>query len=266
LVIVKLAEIARQSDTRHQRRVTHAPSITSFSVAALALAIATPAWAGPPFLSDDPDPTPRGEYEILLFAEGEPLRGDQSGSTGIDFNFGATPDLQLTAAAPYVFEDIGGGREWELGNIELAAKLRILHQETFGWDVAIFPRVFLPSASDLGDQHASLLLPVWLGRESGRWSTFGGGGCAINRGDDAQDYCLAGWAVAYDVTGNFNLGAEVFHQTADVKAGKATTTLGLGGAYDVNETVHLLGYLGADPDHLGDTEHTAWYTSLLFTF
>ena len=32
-------------------------------------------------------------------------------------------------------------------------------------DVAVFPRVFLPSAStNVGDQHASLLLPVWTVR------------------------------------------------------------------------------------------------------
>lgn len=228
--------------------------------------MAAPAWAGPPFLSDDPDPTPHHEYEVLVFAEGEPLRGDLSGSAGIDFNYGATPDLQLTAAAPFVFEESGGEREWGLGNVELAAKLRLLHQETFGWDVAVFPRVFLPAASDLGDQHASLLLPVWIGRESGRWSTFGGGGCAINRGDNSQDYCLAGWALTYDVTPNLNLGAELFHQTADIKDGEATTTFGLGGTYSLNDTVHLLGYLGADPDRLGEPEHTTWYTSLLFTF
>lgn len=228
--------------------------------------MSAPAWAGPPFLSDDPDPTPHGEYEILLFTEGEPLSGNASGSLGIDFNYGATPDLQLTAAAPVIFEDVGGERSWGLGNVELAAKLRVLHQETFGWDVAIFPRVYLPSGSNLGDQHASFLLPVWVGRDDGNWSTFGGGGCAINRGGGSQDYCLAGWGVTYDVTPQLNLGAELFHQTADVEGGEATTTIGFGGTYSLNDTVHLLGYLGADPDHFGEADRTAWYTSLLFTF
>lgn len=247
-------------------RMARISPLAGLSAASLLLAMATPVWAGPPYLSDDPDPTPHREYEILLFAEGEPLHGDLSGSVGIDFNYGASPDLQLTAAAPFGFEEVGGEREWGLGNVELAAKLRVLHQETFGWDVAIFPRVFLPSASDLGDQHASLLLPVWIGRENEGWSIFGGGGCAINRGDGSQDYCLAGWALTFDVTPRFNLGAEIFHQTADTEDGEASTTLGIGGAYDLNETLHLLGYLGSDADHFGEGGHTAWYTSLLLTF
>jgi len=228
--------------------------------------MAAPARAGPPFLSDDPDPTPLHEYEILFFAEGEPLRGDLSGSTGIDFNYGAAPDLQLTAAAPLAFEEVGGERAWGLGNVELAAKLRVLHQETFGWDVAIFPRLFLPSASDLGDQHASFLLPVWVGRENDGWSTFGGGGCAINRGGDSQDYCLAGWAVTFDVTPRLNLGGEIFHQSADTEGGESTTTLGVGGTFDLNETLHLLGYLGTAPDHFAEADHTGWYASVLLTF
>lgn len=263
LAIFKTTDTSRQYRPQHKGRVKLASPL---SAALLCLAISTPAWAGPPFLSDDPDPTPHHEYEILVFGEGEPLRGDIGGSVGIDFNYGATPDLQLTAAVPLIFETNGDEREWGLGNIEFAAKLCVLHQETFGWDVAIFPRVYLPSASDLGDQHASLLLPIWIGREDGRWSTFGGGGCAINRGDEAQDYCLAGWALTYDITPNFNLGAEVFHQSADFEGGEATTTLGFGGTYSVNDTVHLLGYLGADADHIGDPDRASWYTSLLFTF
>jgi hypothetical protein len=65
-----------------------------------------------------------------------------------------------------------------LGNVELAAKYRFLHQDTVGWDVAVFPRVFLPSGSGIvGDNRASLLLPVWVQRDwTSAWSTFGGGG------------------------------------------------------------------------------------------
>lgn len=241
-------------------------SALSLGALALALSCAGPAFAGPPFLTDDPEPTPQHEYEVLFFAEGEPLRGDVGGSTGIDFNYGAGPDLQLTAALPIAFEDTGAGRDWGVGNVELAAKLRILHQDSFGWDVAIFPRVYLPSGSDIGDQHASFLLPIWIGREGEGWSTFGGGGCAINRGGASQDYCVAGWAATFDVAPNLNLGAELFHQTADVEGGEATTTFGVGGTYDLNQTLHLLGWLGADTGNFGEAEHTAWYTSLLFTF
>lgn len=241
--------------------------IYACAAAACAAIWASPAFAGPPFLTDDPDTTPRGEYEILLFATGNAVADGDEGEYGLDFNFGGGENLQLTAAFPISYESFdGAGRQTGVGNAELAAKIRFLHQETSGWDVAVFPRVFLPSGSDLGDQHASLLLPIWIGRHGEDWSTFGGGGCAINRGDDSQDYCVAGWAVTQRVLPNLQVGGELFHQTADTKDGYASTTIGFGGTYDLSDHVHILGYAGTGLQNRDETGRTSWYGSLLFTF
>ena len=80
-----------------------------------------------------------------------------------------------------------------LSNVELAAKYRFLHQDLFGLDVSVFPRIFLPSGSNsIGDNHASLLLPVWVQKDwSGGWSAFGGGGCTVSE-FRAVDFCQAG--------------------------------------------------------------------------
>ena len=115
----------------------------------------------------------------------------------MDLNYGATPDLQLTAVLPIEYrrprqEQAVVG----LGNIELAAKHRFLRTADVGWDIAIFPRVFLPIRSALvGEDHHSVLAPILFERDRESWSIFGGGGCAINRGGDSPDYCLLGWAV-----------------------------------------------------------------------
>ncbi len=231
------------------------------------VAAAAPAFAGPPFLTDDPAPTDYQHYEILLFGAGARAHGGESGDVGIDFNYGGAPDLQLTAALPLSFDHPNGAqRSSGVGNIELAAKYRFLHEETFGWDVAVFPRVFVPSGSDLSDDHASLLLPIWVGRHFGPWSTFGGGGCALNRGGDSQDYCVAGWALSRNVTPNLQLGAELFHQTADVEGGADSTTLGFGATYDLNENIHFLGWAGSGLQNAAETDRSSWYASVLFTF
>lgn len=232
-----------------------------FARAALVLlGTAAPAYAGPPFQSDDPIPTDHLHYEVYAFGA---RASDASGAVGIDFNYGATPDLQLTATAPIEFQDdrVSDG---ELGNVELAAKWRFVHQDTFGWDVAVFPRVFLPSASDIGDESASLLVPIWLGRSGENWSTFGGGGCAIHRGGDARDYCLAGWTITHDITPSLHVGGEIFYHGADFGGGDATRQVGLGATYDVSETLHLLAYsaAGVGPSDGDD----AAYASMLFTF
>lgn len=225
------------------------------------------AFAGPPFLSDDPATTEHRTYEILLFSAGTHGPDGDDGDYGLDFNYGAGPDLQMTVAVPISFErpeagDFSSG----VGTIELAAKVRFLHQDRAGWDVAVFPRLFVPSGSEFSGEHVSLLLPVWVGRDWDQWSTFGGGGCAINRGGDARDYCLAGWALTRQVLPNLQLGGEVFRETPDTKGGAASTVFGLGATYDVNETFHLLGYANTGLQNTDETGEASWYAAVLFTF
>ena len=139
--------------------------------------------AGPPYMTDNPEPTATGHFEIYTFTQGMTAQGGTSGQSGIDFNYGAAPNLQLTATVPMDYDaPAGGAAVAGLGNVELAAKYRFLTQQSFGVDVAVFPRVFLPSAPvNVGDRHASLLLPVWLEKDWGKWSAFGGAGCELNR-------------------------------------------------------------------------------------
>jgi hypothetical protein len=129
--------------------------------------LAGPALAGPPFVSDDLEPTDYKHFEIYTFNNGSATRSGTTGESGIDFNYGAAPDLQLTATLPGGFNrPSGGGTTFGPGNIELAAKYRFLHQDSFGLDVGVFPRVFLPSGSNItGDNHASLLLPILIQKD-----------------------------------------------------------------------------------------------------
>ena len=153
------------------------------------------------------------------------------------------------------------------GNIELAAKYRFLTQDSAGLDVAVFPRVFLPSMSpNVGEQHASFLLPLWMEKDWGQWSTFGGGGCEINRGGDSQNFCLIGAVLARQIVSTLQVGLELFHQTADTQGGEATTSVGAGFRYDLNDNFHLLGYLGRGVQNADSTDRYNWYTSILFTF
>jgi hypothetical protein len=145
--------------------------------------------AGPPYLTDDPEPTDYKHFEIYNFTNGTATRADTNGEAGIDINYGGAPNLQLTATIPAAYSlPNGGPLAGGFGNVELAAKYRFLTQQNFGLDVAVFPRVFLPSgSSNVGARHASYLLPVWMQKDWGPWSAFGGGGCEINRGRDASN-------------------------------------------------------------------------------
>ena len=250
-------------------KTRHAATVVGILAGLAVLAASSKtAMAGAPYISDDPEPTDYRHYEIYLFTNGTNTRHDTSGEAGIDFNYGAAPDLQLAAVIPAAYESAdNASTEAGLGNVELAAKYRFLHQSEIGWDVAVFPRVLLPSASSrVGNQHASYFLPIWLERDWGGWSTFGGGGCTINRGGDSQDFCLAGWALTRQVLPDLQIGAEIVHQTAAAKGGRASTGIGFGLRYDLSDNYHLLAYAGPGLQNAAATDRYTWYASVLFTF
>jgi hypothetical protein len=203
-----------------------------------AFCLARPALAGPPYVSDDPEPTDYKHFEIYTFNNGTVTRGDIGGATGIDFNYGAAPDLQLTATLPAAFDRPAASRtNFGLGNIELAAKYRFLHQDTFGLDVSVFPRVFLPTPSK-----------------------------SVGSGRSSQNCCEAGGVVTYQLLPKLQLGVELFHQTADGNGTPATSSVGVGARYDINDNFHLLGYLRRGIENVDTTDRYSWYASVLFTF
>jgi|KBSMisStaDraftv2_1062788.scaffolds.fasta_scaffold281324_2 hypothetical protein len=237
-------------------------------LAVIACALPTAAIAGPPYVTDDPDPTETGHYEIYLFAAGTRTEDGKDGAAGLDMSYGAAPDLQLSLTLPVAYENPNGGPlVGGVANVELAAKYRILHQESNGIDLSVFPRVFLTSASNrIGDQHASLFLPVWLGKHMGKWTTFGGGGCTLSDAADSKDSCLLAWAVTYRVLDDLELGAEIYHQTPDAVGGLHTTGLGFGARYDRSETLHFVGSIGPGIQNADATNQLSAYAAVLFTF
>ena len=170
--------------------------------------------------------------------------------------------LPVAFENPYGGPFIGG-----VGNTEIAAKYRLLHQEAVGIDVAIFPRVILPAPSNrVGDQHASLFLPVWIGKHMGKWTTYGGAGCTFPDEADLKNSCLLAWAVTCRVLPDLELGAEIFHETPDAAGGLHSTGLGFGARYDRSETLHFVGSIGPGIQNADETNQLSAYAAVLFTF
>jgi hypothetical protein len=238
--------------------------------AAGALALcALPALAGPPYVTDDPQPTDNGHFEIYAFTAGTKTGDGLGGQAGIDFNYGGAADLQLTMVLPFAYDapnrhpSISG-----FGDIELAAKYKFLHQDNFGLDVAFFPRLFLPTNSNpaLGSNHPALFLPFFVQKDWGNWSAFGGGGCTLNNGRNSQDFCQAGAVVNRRITTQFQIGFELFHLTPDERGGRQATGIDVGAIYDLNENLHVLASLGRGVQNATSNNEASWYTALLFTF
>jgi hypothetical protein len=191
-------------------------------LAALALGGATtPAFAGPPYQADDPEPTELGHWEIYNFIDVDGRGATIEGEGGVDLNYGAARGLQLTATLPVAFSHEAADH-WRVGrgDVQLGAKYRFLNDEGTGWQAAVFPRVILPtSAKGLGGNRVRLLLPLWVQKDMGKTSLFGGGGYEINPGPGNKGFWQAGVAVTHDFTSRLSLGAEAYRQSADTRGG-----------------------------------------------
>lgn len=142
-----------------------------------------PAFAGPPFVTDDPVPTDYRTWEIYGYGEGLVLRHGWEGEGGVDLNYGGFREVQLTATLPYAARADGVNR-LAPGDIEVGAKYRFVRQRDGAAtpDIAFFPKLSVPTGGKRGTGRVGAQLPIWAGKDWRRWSVFGGGGWALNPG------------------------------------------------------------------------------------
>lgn len=205
------------------------PRASLAALVVLFMALPTGAVSGPPYVTDDAEPTDTGHWEVYAYSSGLNAAGATTGEAGLDLNYGAARDLQLTMVIPAAYStdpaQVGSGQ------IELAAKYRFLHQGdgSPAPDVAFFPRAFLPTASPgLESGRLNILLPVWAEKDWGDWSLFGGGGWQYNPGPGDHDFWTGGLALTRQVTKPLQLGAEIWARTRDAADGKDFAGINLG--------------------------------------
>jgi hypothetical protein len=105
--------------------------------------------AGPPYRTDDPEPTPLGHYEFYTFSTGTVVRGDTSGSLpAFELNYGLIPNGQLTIDASVAFDSPSDdSTQFGFGDVPVSFKYRFIQEDQHGWrpQVAVFPLVQLPT-------------------------------------------------------------------------------------------------------------------------
>ncbi len=222
---------------------------------ALSIVTALPAWAGPPFLTDDPEPTETHRWEIYApLVDGEGNGANFDGAAGFEINYGAAPNVQVTVELPTIYEHDLAGTEWGAGDVAVSLKYRFYHDEADGLSIAVFPGLTLPTATNgLGAGEVTGFLPVWFQKDSGPWSIFGGGGYALNPGEGNRDYVTGSFAVSRRCYQNLTLGVEAERQSADKVGGGATTSLGLGAIYQLKAPFRLLASAGPTFEDGGET-------------
>ena len=206
------------------------------------------ALAGPPFQTDDPEPVDLGHYEFYVFAarDSTPLESDSTGPA-IEFNWGALPNTQLHAVLsfggidpsnnPQYLPAGAGPSAYGLLDTELGVKYRFIPQSDMVPEVGVFPMIELPTGSaarGLGVGRAWYKLPLWIQKDFGPWTTYGGGGYQLVDQAGYRNFRYAGWLLQRDLGDKWTLGGELWYHGPEGSAtphDHSSTMVDVGGYY-----------------------------------
>src|SRR5579863_202136 len=137
------------------------------------------ALAGPPFVTDDPEPVDYQHFEINTAAQATYAKDGRAGSwPTIDANYGLLPEVQFHVGLFANFSK-GDGQPFHFGSgdTEVGIKYRFIDEDEEGWrpQVAIYPITQFPTGSaskGLGAGYQRTILPVWVQKSWGDWTTY----------------------------------------------------------------------------------------------
>jgi hypothetical protein len=246
--------------------------------------MASAAWTGPPYLTDDPVPVDLGHWEIYAFSQGSFVDHQASLSLpATEINYGAAPGLQLhVQVAAALLGQAGYATQYGVGDAEAGVKYRFLDPgQSSPWpQLAIYPQVFFPTgdaARALGTGRVHAFLPVWVETHfAPGWSSDVGGGYWINPGQGNRNYSFLGWQVQHDVAAGLVVGAEVFTQSrsSTVLPGQLGYPAGtrrsvgfnIGVVYDLTEHHHVLLSAGSGIADAARSDLGTYYVGYQLTF
>ena len=153
----------------------------------------------------------------------------------------------------------------------MGVKYRFLEEREGAWwpQIAVYPLLEVPSDDirhRLGAGQVRAFLPIWLQKDFGSWSSFGGGGYWQNPGNNNKNYWFLGWALQRKVADDLSLGSELFYQSPVTIGGEANLGFNIGATYDINGSVHLLASAGRGIVDAPATNEFSYYLGIQLAF
>jgi hypothetical protein len=226
------------------------------------------AWAGPPFVTDDPEPVNYRHWEVNYGVSKTWRKGSISaGLPSIDINYGIYPNVQLHVQPRYSYESTTAGKRIGVDDTEIGVKYRFLNLEQNGSSimVGIYPMFQTPTGDTrLGPSRGKgqIFLPLWGQGNSGKWTIYGGSGYRINQGQGNKNSVFIGATALYQVKESLQLGAEIFHETPDAVDGTGTSGFNLGGSINLVPDYNLLFSVGKGLKNASATNQLSTYLAL----
>lgn len=203
--------------------------------------------AGPPYTTDDPEPVEYRHWEVYLALQSFYTTTDGADGTlpQVEVNYGAVPDLQLHAIVPMSWTSVENGSfRYGPGDLELGTKFRFVHEGEAVPQIGVFPIVEIPTGSaarGLGGGRTEVLLPIWLQKSIGRFTTYGGVGYWFgNPGPGWRGSTFIGWQAQVQVAKWAAAGLELYHGMTGQDGRPTDTRFNLGLVLDFSSLHHLL--------------------------
>src|SRR4029453_6711024 len=132
------------------------------------------AQAGPPFVTDDPEPPPPGGWEInvpfiLEHASGE----TEMDAPLFDLNYGL-PDIQLKLEIPIkIVQEDGNGTAAGAGDALIGGKWGFFNTENSQLQLGVYPQLLVPTGDHsrgLGEGQPGFVLPFLAQKSWDKWT------------------------------------------------------------------------------------------------
>ena len=202
----------------------------------VAVLVQSSARAGPPFVTNDPDPPEVGQWEVNLpWTLKRAQDGDLSGElVTFDPNYGYDRFTQLSIELPIPYSGAeAGGFSTGIGDVLLEYKRRFGTDPYSGY-FGINPQLTLPTGEDergLGTGRITLQLPLLYQRQWGDRLFYGDLRYKWRAGEEGKSFWFLGFAMEQQVSAGLTFGAEVFGTTPQAAEGEYNVSFSVGGRY-----------------------------------
>jgi outer membrane putative beta-barrel porin/alpha-amylase len=216
--------------------------------------------AGPPFVTEDPEPPPPGGWEINVPFIIERTPGETDMNTPLfDLNYGL-PNIQLKLEIPVeVIHDDSDGTVGGAGDLLLGVKWRFLNNERSQFQLGTYPQVLVPTGDHsrgLGQGGSAFVLPFIAQKNWDKWTLYGNVGYWWQAGTENRDYVYAGAVLEREINEQLTLGVELLGNSPKERSGRSELAFNVGGTWKLGEHLNLL--FSGGRDIVGDTHAMAY--------
>ena len=222
-------------------------------------------YAGPPFLTDDPEPVEyqHWEYYISSINTWQPSLW-MGTSPHMEVNYGIIHNVQVHMIVPLNYYSVNNKINVGYGYTEFGVKYRFIQESEHFPQIGTFPILEIPTVPGnvFYNGKTQIYCPLWAQKSWGKLTTYGGAGYWVNPGTDNKNWIFSGWEIQYDFTTKVTLGGELYYHSSESINDHAAIALNLGGFINFTEKFHLIFSLGHS---MINDSFTTMYLGLLWT-